>query len=270
MIYPQRIICLAAEIPEILWRLGALDRVVGISAYTLGPPEAMHLPKVSGFRYGSVERIMSFRPDLVILTSNVQQDLAARLGEAGVSILHFHPHRLVDVYAQIRLLGSLVGASARAEEVCAQMQCEAQEVSRLASHLAWRPKVYFEEWMDPLICGTGWISDLIELAGGQDVFRDRSIHGRKVEERRVTAEEVAQADPDLMLVSWCGKPFVREQVRERAELNRVMALRQGEVHEIAGAILQCGPPLMAALREVHQRIADCVRRRPDTEDLSAV
>jgi iron complex transport system substrate-binding protein len=264
MMIPERIVCLAAEIPDMLWRLGALDRVVGISAYTAGPPEALHLPKATGFRYGSVDRVLALRPDLVILTSDVQRELAAGLGEAGVTTLHFHPHRLDDVYVQMELLGSLVGAGKRAKEICDGLRAQAEDVKRQAAGLSWRPRVYFEEWMDPLICGTGWVSDLIELAGGRDVFRELAVTGRKAQARIVAPEDVAAAEPDLVLASWCGKPFVQEEVEGRPAMREVRAVRLGEIHEVAAPILQCGPALMDALWEVHQRIADFVlRHRPE-------
>ena len=258
--HPSRIVCLAAEIPEIFWRLGALDRVVGISAYTTRPAEALALPKVSGFQNGSAERIARAAPDLAILTSGVQRDLAAKLGEAGIAVLHLHPHRLSDMFAHIRLLGQIAGAAGRAESLCAELTAEVEAVRRAGAVLPRRPRVYFEEWMEPLICGAGWVSDLIEIAGGEDVFRERAVAGRAARERVVAPAEVAAADPELILASWCGRPFAADALMERPGARDTAAVRARDVHEVSGEILQCGPMLVDALQEVHARVRACAER----------
>lgn len=257
-IYPERIVCLAAEIPEILYELNALDRVVGISAYTTRPAEALSLTKVSGFQYGSVERILRERPDLVILTSGVQKELASKLAAAGATLLHLNPHRLDDLFSNIRLLGNLVGEPTRAHALCERLQSDIAQIRRQGKELSWHPKVYFEEWMDPLLCGTGWVSDLIEIAGGTDVFRARSLAGRLTADRRVTEDEWVQAAPDIMLASWCGKPFEERAVRDRPHANKVPAVQNGHVYEVDGTILQFGPMLVDVLRDIHRLIANVV------------
>ncbi|MCL6547690.1 MAG: ABC transporter substrate-binding protein [Alicyclobacillus sp.] len=249
--YPQRIVCLAAEIPEILHELGALDRVVGISAYTTRPREALSIPKVSGFQYGSVDRILATRPQLAILTSAVQRDLARELLARGIPVLHLNPHRLSDVFDTVRLMGSLVGAWERAEALCRRLQAAVEEVSAEAARLQWRPRVYFEEWMDPLVCGCGWVSDVIEIAGGRDIFRDRSVEGRSAAARTVDWEDVVRSQPDIMLASWCGKPFRPGEVLARPRAGEVPAVRRSALHELTQPILQCGIGLADCLREVH-------------------
>lgn len=254
-------VCLAAEIPEILHALGALDRVVGISAYTTRPAEALRIPKVSGFQHGSVERILSVRPQLAILTSDVQRDLAVRLGEAGVTVVHLHPHRLTDVFDTIRLLGRLVGARDQAEALCAKLQADLDTVAAAARQLPRCPRVYFEEWMEPLISATGWVSDVIELAGGQDIFREKALAGRKAADRVVTWDEVVAEKPDVILASWCGKPFEPEDVTSRPQADEIPAVRHGHVYEVGGIILQCGLGLVDAAWEVHRRIRAAVTGR---------
>lgn len=248
--YPNRIACLAAEMPAILDSLNALDRVVGISAYTTYPDEALSIPKVSGFEHGSIERILAVKPDLVIATSTVQTKLAASLAERGATILHVNPHRLDDLYHNIALIGSVIGESQRAEKLVQDLQHQVEAVRQETYALSARPRVYFEEWMDPQIAGIGWVSDLIEMAGGEDVFRTRSIVGRQAKDRVVTEEEWAQAAPDIMLASWCGKPFRPETVLARPMANRVPAVRQGRLYAIDGSILECGPRLLDRLREL--------------------
>ncbi len=256
--YPERIACLAAETPDILHELGALDRVVGISAYTTRPAAALALPKVSGFSHGSVERILAVKPDLVILTSSVQRELAVGLGAAGATLLHLHPHSLSDLFHSVELLGNIVGEPARAADLNARMSTEVRRIRQAAQTLPRRPRVYFEEWMDPPIAGVGWVSDIIEYAGGQDIFRERAVKGRRAAERTVTVEEIVAADPELVLASWCGKPFSAAQFTDRAGMRQVAAVRAGRVHELEGEILQCGPGLLPQLRLVHDLVRAAV------------
>lgn len=256
--YPERIVCLAAEIPDILRELGALDRVVGISAYTTRPAEALSLPKVSGFRHGSARRILDVHPDLVILTSQVQRDLAAELGASGATLLHLHPHSLADLFTTVEMLGNLVGSPERAADLCARMAGEMGRIREAAHRLPRRPRVYFEEWMDPSIAGIGWVSDIITIAGGEDIFRERAVHGRQAQDRVVTTEEIVAADPEVVLASWCGKPFSRAEFVRRDGMREVSAVRGGRVHELSSGILQCGPVLMEQLAVVHELVREAV------------
>ncbi len=248
--YPTRIVSLAAEMPAILDALNALDRVVGISAYTTYPDQALSIPKVSGFEHGSVDRILAQQPDLVIATSTVQSKLAASLAERGATILHVNPHRLDDLYQNIALIGAVVGESQRAHELVQELQRQVDAVRQESRLVSARPRVYFEEWMDPQIAGIGWVSDLIEIAGGEDVFRERAISGRRAQDRVVTEEEWAQAAPDIMLFSWCGKPFQLETVLNRSMAHGVPAVRHGQLYAIDGSILECGPRLVDRVREL--------------------
>lgn len=257
--YPERIICLAAEVPDILYRLGALDRVVGVSVYTRRPAQALSLPKVSGFRHGRAAAILRHRPDLVILTSTVQGPLAAELAGHGVPLLHLFPHRLADLPQTIRLLGNVVNRPEQAEAVVADLESTLEAVAEAAAALPAHPRVYFEEWMEPLVCGTGWVSDLIELAGGRDVFRDRAISGRRADDRRVDPDEVLRHDPDIIIASWCGKPLEPEVVQRRPGWDGLTALRRQRLIEWAPDILQCGPDLAMTARQLQGLMADVAR-----------
>ena len=252
--YPERIVCLAAEIPEILHRLGGIDRIVGISAYTTRPTEALNIEKVSGFRHGSVERIVRQHPDVVILTSGVQQELAKELAARGVTTVHFNPHRLKDMFATVLLLGNLIGESQKAMEYVAELRGRIEVIQRQAKKLAIRPRVYFEEWMDPIIVGTGWVSDLIELAGGIDVFREKSTSGRRVSERVVKSDEIVAVQPDIVLASWCGKSFDRDNFVLRPGYEDIPAVRNKRVFGIGSEVLQCGPMLIDSLAEIHDMV----------------
>ncbi|KPV40881.1 cobalamin-binding protein [Alicyclobacillus ferrooxydans] len=257
--YPQRIVCLAAEIPEILYRLGALDRVVGISAYTTRPAEALLLPKVSGFKHGSTKRILKDQPDIAILTSGVQKELAAELSKQGVTTVHFNPHRLEDMFHTIQLIGNLIGKSDEALAYVAELRQEVDEVRQSAAELPFRPRVYFEEWMDPIIVGTAWVSDLIEIAGGIDVFREKSLEGRHASERVVEADEIVTASPDIVFASWCGKPFISENFLTRPGYSEIPAVKHEIVFELDSEILQCGPMLLDSLKNIHGIIRTFVR-----------
>ncbi|NMP23696.1 ABC transporter substrate-binding protein [Sulfobacillus harzensis] len=256
--YPERIVCLASEIPGILAELGALDRVVGISAYTTYPEEALNIPTVSGFQHGSVDRIMGPQPDLVILTSTVQLKLAAGLAERGASILHLNPHRLEDLFGNVRLLGATVGEAHRAESLVRRLQGEVDAVRQASQSLKRRPRVYFEEWMDPLIAGVGWVSDLIDAAGGIDIFRERALRGRLARDRVVAPEEWIAAQPDIIFASWCGKPFELDQMQARSQADQVPALQTGRIFEVDGTVLECGIRLVDRLQDMARIIREAV------------
>lgn len=252
MSFPERIVCLAAEVPEILYRLGVLDKVVGISAYTTRPEAALGITRVSGFQSGSIQRILSLEPDIVILTSDVQKELAAKLATAGATLIHFNSHRFDHLYDNIKLLGNIVNRPHEAEKLNQEIQETVEQVRRTAAELTYRPRVYFEEWMDPHLCGTGWVSDLIELAGGEDVFRQKSINGRNVEERVVTDAEILGANPDVVLASWCGKPFQEADLSRRPGYSEMKAVQRNNVYELSSEILQFGPMLLDSLRELSE------------------
>lgn len=259
--YPERIVCLAAEIPEILHRLGALDRVVGISAYTKRPPEALDIPKVSGFKNGNMKRILKGRPDVAILTSVVQEELATELSERGVTTLHFNPHRLDDMFHTILLLGNLIGKSDQATQYVAELKNEVEVIRQQAAELPFRPRVYFEEWMDPIIVGTAWVSDLIEMAGGTDVFREKSVMVRRASERVVEMSDIISSSPDIVLASWCGKPFELTHFLSRPGFSDIPAVKNEMVIEVDSEVLQCGPMLLDSLKVIHSIIRKFVMDR---------
>ncbi len=256
--YPARIVCLGAELPDIFHRLGCLDRVVGISAYTDWPPEALAIPKVSGFRHGRARPILAVEPDLVILTSTVQQSLAQELAGHGVPLLHLYPHRLADMFQTVRLLGRLADRSEAADRLADGWAADAAQWEARRASDPHPPRVYFEEWMDPLVAGTGWVSDLVELAGGRDVFRSTATSGRSAAGRTVTPEQVQAEAPELIFASWCGKPLDRPALMGRPGWDTVPAVAQDAVVELPPAILQCGPRLMDQIAVLAAHI-DAVR-----------
>jgi iron complex transport system substrate-binding protein len=265
---PQRIVCLTEEPTEILYALGEGERVVGISAYTLRPPEAKRdKPVVSAFIGGSVEKITKLEPDLVIGFSDIQADLASKLIAANLQVLIFNQRSLQEIMDVIVDVGSLVGARDRAQALVSGYVARLEAAAQRAAELPVHPRVYFEEWDEPMICGIQWVSELIETAGGVDVFRDRA-RGKLAKERFVDARQVAEAAPDLMLASWCGKAFDYAAVQARPEFAALPALARNRVCELPPEIiLQPGPACLTdGLDRVEAEIratADAMLRESD-------
>jgi iron complex transport system substrate-binding protein len=238
---PERIVCLTEEPTEILYGLGEDHRIVGISAYTERPAGARDRhPVVSAFTGGSVDKISALEPDLCIGFSDIQGSLAKELAEAGLSVLIFNQRSLAGILDVILRVGLLVGAGERARAWVEELRARVEAVA--ARPRRRRPRVYFEEWDDPQICGIRWVSELIEVCGGDDVFADRARSGDMAQARTVTAEDVVAAAPEVVLACWCGKPFDRVAFEGRPGFGGLPAVRDERVHEIDPAIiLQPGP-----------------------------
>lgn len=252
---PRRIVCLTEEPTEILYRLGEGDRVVGISAYTVRPAAARRdKPVVSAFTGGSVEKITALTPDLVVGFSDIQADLAKRLIAANLPVLIFNQRSIQEILEVIVDLGSLVNRRAAAEELASALVVRLERAADRAARRSSRPRVYFEEWDDPMICGIRWVSELLEIAGGEDLFRDRA-RGAGARDRFVTNEEVVARAPEVLLASWCGKPFDRQAVLARPGMERTPAARTGRLHEIpAEIILQPGPACLTDGLDLLERL----------------
>jgi len=239
---PRRIVCLTEEPTEILCALGERDRIVGISAYSVRPPDIRDdKPVVSAFLDGSLRKIAALEPDLVIGFSDIQADLAAKLIKAHLPVLIFNQRSITEILEMIQTLGRIVGAAERTEQLLQGYRANLQRVQQLASGLARRPRIYFEEWDEPMISGIQWVSELIELAGGDDIFTGLSRE-KGAAERQPTPEQVIDANPDIILASWCGKPVDKEAIREREGFGAIEAVSRDEIHELdPSIILQPGP-----------------------------
>jgi iron complex transport system substrate-binding protein len=212
---PQRIACLSTESAEVLYRLGAQDRIVGISGYTVHPPRARREKvKICGFTSGQLDRVLAVQPDLVIGFSDLQLPLLRECERAGRAVLWFDHRDLAGIVEMVRELGRLVNGTRAARLLVTQLQSAQESVALAAQRLPWRPRVYFEEWDEPMICGIGWVSEIIGLAGGTDIFFERA-KAPSARERIVRSEDVIAGDPQLMLGSWCGKRFATDRVRQR-------------------------------------------------------
>ena len=253
---PQRIVCLTEEPTEILYALGEHDRIVGISAYTERPPEARrNKPVVSAFVDGSLRKIQALDPDLVIGFSDIQADLARKLIANNLNVLIFNQRSIQEILEVVVDVGRLVGRADAAADLVAAYVSGLEAAQDRAAARSHRPRVYFEEWDDPMISAIQWVSELIGIAGGDDIFAERS-NGKLAKERFVQAQEVIDAAPEVMLASWCGKRFDRDAVLARPGWSTIPAIRDGRIHELSSAeILQPGPAcLTAGLRAVERAL----------------
>ncbi len=240
---PQRIVCLTEEPTETLYLLGEQERIVGISGFTVRPPEARReKPKVSAFTSAKVERILALQPDLAIGFSDIQADIAAALVRAGVEVWIAN-HRSVDgILDYIRRLGAMVGATDKADALARRFKQRIADVQARSAVLPRRPKVYFEEWDEPPISGIRWVAELVRIAGGDDVFPERAEQSLAKARILEDPDEVIRRAPDIVIGSWCGKTFRPEQVAARPGWQAIPAVRDGELHEIKSPlILQPGP-----------------------------
>jgi iron complex transport system substrate-binding protein len=243
---PQRIVCLTTETVEVLYALGEEHRIVGISGYTVRPPRARkEKPKVFAFTSGDLNKILAVRPDLVFSFSNLQADIARELIQAGVAVHAFNQRSVEDILAMIETVGRLVGAEARALELVAALEAQIAAAraagARIVERAGRRPRVFFEEWDEPLISGIGWVSELIGIAGGDDIFAEKARE-KAATGRIVSPADVVEAAPDIILASWCGKKVVPDRIRQRPGWDRIPAVRNGRIVEIKSPlILTPGP-----------------------------
>ncbi len=264
MAYPSRIVCLTEEPTEVLYALGEDHRIVGISRFTVRPPRARaEKPRVSAFTRADTEAILQLEPDLVIGFSDIQADIARDLIKAGVEVWIANHRTVEGILSYVLRLGAMVGAADRAEEYVLGLRRHLEEVGRAAAGLAFRPRVYFEEWDDPLITGIAWVAELIRIAGGDDVFPEKSVQPLAVD-RIVQPAEVVERDPDLIVASWCGKRFRPDTLISRPGWSNIRAVVEGQVHEIdASIILQPGPAALTdGLDALARLVRDWVENRP--------
>ncbi|HUG03776.1 MAG TPA: ABC transporter substrate-binding protein [Steroidobacteraceae bacterium] len=256
--YPERIVCLTEETTETLYLLGEDARIVGISGFTVRPPRARReKPKVSAFTSAKIDRIVGLAPDLVLGFSDLQADIAAELARAGIEVHLFNHRSVAEILRTIRMLGGMIGCEAKAAALADELEAGVLRVRAAAAMLPRRPRIYFEEWDEPLIAGIRWVGELVEIAGGINCFPELSAMplGRD----RIIADpmEVVRRAPDMILGSWCGKKFRAQQVATRPGWSQVPAVRDGELHEIKSAIiLQPGPAALTdGLDAIHALIA---------------
>src|SRR3954462_11934351 len=242
MFPPARIVCLTEETVETLYLLGEEDRIVGVSGYAVRPAQVRHeKPRVSAFISAHFEKIIALKPDLVLTFSDLQAEIAGELIRRNIAVHAFNQRDIAGIFDMIRTLGALVGAVDKAEELAVSLEDRLDLVRERAEELPCRPRVYFEEWDEPMISGLKWVSELIEAAGGIEVFPALAAQ-KNAKDRIVAPDDVIAAAPDIIVGSWCGKKFVPSKVAARPGFAQIPAVRDGALHEIKSAlILQPGP-----------------------------
>lgn len=262
--FPRRIICLTEETTETLYLLGEQDRIVGVSGYTVRPPEARQKPKVSAYINAKFDKILSLKPDLVFAFSDLQADISAELIRRGVTVFTFNQRSIVEIMEMILTIGRIVGSAEKAEQLIATLQTEMDAIARSGSRFPYRPRVLFEEWYDPLISGIRWVDELIEIAGGDPIFRElRECQSAK--DRIVDPANVIDRDPQVIIGSWCGRQVKKDLIRAREGWSGISAVRNDQIYEIKSAyILQPGPAsLTEGLRQLHAILAHAMEQEVD-------
>ncbi|WP_188409010.1 cobalamin-binding protein [Agaricicola taiwanensis] len=257
MFPPNRIVCLTEETVETLYLLGEDPRIVGVSGYAVRPPRVRReKPRVAAFISADIPKILALEPDLVLTFSDLQADIVAALIREGVAVHAFNQRDIAGILAMIRTLGRLVDAGSAADALAEELAAKLEAGKMRAAALPRRPRVYFEEWDEPMISGIGWVSELITIAGGDDVFADLATQ-KSAKDRIIGLEDVVAAKPDIVIGSWCGKKFVPARVASRTGFHDIPAVRDGELHEVKSTIiLQPGPAALtdglAALEAIIQ------------------
>jgi iron complex transport system substrate-binding protein len=265
--FAQRIVCLTEEPTEVLYAIGEADRIVGISGFTVRPPHARReKPKVSAFTSARIDDIVRLEPDLVIGFSDIQADIAHALIQRGIEVWISNHRSVAGILAYVRRLGAFVGAWERSAAYASALEAHVSEVRAAARRLPCRPRVYFEEWDKPQISAIAWVSELIDIAGGCDIFPERAASSLARGRIVADAQEVVRMQPDIIIGSWCGKKFRPERVAARTGWKDIPAVRDGELYEIKSSlILQPGPAALSdgldALHAIIARWAD-VHEKP--------
>ena len=257
--FPQRIVCLTEETTETLYLLGEQDRIVGVSGYTVRPPEARQKPKVSAYINAKFDKIVALNPDLVFAFSDLQADISAELIRRGVAVFTFNQRSISEIMEMILTVSRIVDAEARGLQLIEELQREMDAIGRSARRFPYRPRVLFEEWYEPLISGIRWVDELIELAGGSPIFPE--LRKQQSAKNRILIEaDVIVRDPQVIIGSWCGRQVKKDLIRGRPGWHKISAVRNGHVYEIKSAyILQPGPAaLTEGLRQLHAILAHAV------------
>jgi iron complex transport system substrate-binding protein len=254
--YPSRIVCLTEETTETLYLLGQGDRIVGVSGYTVRPPEARQKPKVSAFINAKFDKIEALKPDLVLAFSDLQAELCAELVKRGMNVVVFNQRSVAEILQMIAMLGGLIGCQREAEALAGRLSGDLDRIRETAQRFPRRLRVFFEEWDEPLISGIRWVEELVEIAGGQPLFPELANAGL-AKDRIVDPAEVARRDPQVIFASWCGKKVKKETIRSRPGWDATSAVRADRIFEIKSTyILQPGPAsLTDGVRQMHEILA---------------
>jgi iron complex transport system substrate-binding protein len=253
--YPERIACLTEETTEILYRIGAGDKVVGVSGFTVRPKEARRKPRISSFLDANFDRILELKPDLVLGFSDLQAELAKQLALRGVPVYLFNQRSIAEILQTVRVVSALVDAKEAGEALAQELEANLERHIRAAATLPRHPRVFFEEWNDPLISGIRWCSELVEVVGGEDVCGESRQHP-EAKGRIYDPAEVARRNPEVVIASWCGRKASREKIKARLGWSEVQAVVDDQLYEVKSSlILQPGP---AALSDGVNQLAEII------------
>lgn len=255
--FPARIVCLSDETTETLYLLGEQDRIVGVSGFSTRPPEVRGKPRVSTFNSANVDEILALKPDLVLTFSDVQAEITKQLVLHGLTVLNFNQRTVAGIFDMIRTLARLVGVQLTGDALIHKLKSKMDAAAVSSAGLPHRPRVYFEEWHDPLISGIGWVDELIEIAGGISVFPELRTQG-KAQHRVVDPAEVIRRDPEVIFASWCGMKVKLDEIHSRPGWDQISAVRNNHIYEIpSSCILQPGPAALTdGLSFLREKLAD--------------
>ena len=265
MSFPRRIVCLTEETTETRYLLGEGDRVVGVSGYTVRPPEARNKPRVSSFLHARFDKIEALQPDLVLAFSDLQAEITAELVRRGIPVMTFNQRSVDEILQMIRVVGGMIGRQDDAERLAAGLTAGLEKIRDSASRLPVRLRAFFEEWDEPLISGIRWVEELVDIAGGTPIFPELAS-ARLARDRIVDPQEVVRRDPQVVIGSWCGKKVNVERIRARPGWDAVSAVRHRQIYEVKSTyILQPGPAsLTDGVRQLHDIFVRAAAATPQT------
>ena len=259
-LFPRRIVCLSDEAAEFIYLLGEQHRIVGVSGFSTRPPEVRSKPRVSTFREANFDAIAALDPDLLITYSDVQADISREASLRGLTVLNCNQRSLAEIYDTLAMLSRILGKADEGDRLIAHYQSSLHKIKVAAAQFPFRPRVYFEEWNDPLISGIQWVEELIEIAGGEPIFPELRTC-RKAKDRVVSWRSVVDHNPDVILASWCGMKVTKDEIVARPGADQITAVRTGQIYEIPSSlILQPGPAaLTEGIRIIHDILGNSAR-----------
>lgn len=251
--YPRRIVCLSDESAELIYLLGEQDRIVGVSGFSTRPPAVRSKPRISTFKEANFEAIASLEPDLLITYSDVQAEITREASLRGLTVINCNQRSLSEVFETMAMVARIIGKEREGNDLIASWQDELQRISAKADSFPYRPRVFFEEWNDPLISGIQWVEELVEIAGGVPIFSELRLC-RKAHDRVVSWQAVVERNPEVIFASWCGMKVNREEILARSGADQIAAIRTDQIYEIPSSlILQPGPAaLTEGVRMLHE------------------
>lgn len=257
--FPRRVVCLSDEVAELFYVLGEQDRIAGVSGFSTRPPEVRSKPRVSTFREANFSAIAELNPDLVITYSDVQAEITREASLRGLTVLNCNQRSIEEIFDTIAMISRLLGKSAEGQELIGVYASGLESVRDRAAQFPWRPRVFFEEWNDPIISGIEWVEELVEIAGGDPIFSEFRMH-RGAKDRTVSWDSIVERNPQVIFASWCGMKVKFDEITSRPNADQVAAIRQGRLCEIPSSlILQPGPAaLTEGVRLLHAYLAQIV------------